>query len=58
MLVIALCRTCFFSAKINKKLWPPYFKCSGAGTAWCYLTVTEIDPVNWSWCNIASKSIF
>jgi len=26
MLVIALCTTCFSSAKINKKRWPPYFK--------------------------------
>jgi len=40
MLVTALCTACFSRAKINKKLWPPYFKiwppyfeCSGAGTA-------------------------
>jgi len=31
-LVIALCTAFFFRAKINKKLWPPYFEWSGAGT--------------------------
>jgi len=40
MLVTAICTACFSRAKINKKLWPPYFKIrppyfeySGAGTA-------------------------
>jgi len=39
MLVTALCTECFSRAKINKKLWPsyfkiwpPYFECSGAGS--------------------------
>jgi len=39
MFVTALCTACFFRAKINKKLWPPYFKIrppyfeySGAGS--------------------------
>jgi len=39
MLVAALCTAYFSRAKINKQLWPPYFKiwslyieCSGAGT--------------------------
>jgi len=32
MLVIALWTACFSRAKINKKLWPFYFECSGAGT--------------------------
>jgi len=26
MLVTALCTACFSGAKINEKLWPPYFK--------------------------------
>jgi len=30
--VIAFCTACFFRAKINKNIWPPYFECSGAGT--------------------------
>jgi len=32
MLGIALCTACFFRAKINKKVWPPYFEYSGACT--------------------------
>jgi len=32
MLVTALCTACFSRTKIYKRLWPPYFECSGAGT--------------------------
>jgi len=59
MLVIALCTTCFSRAKINKKLWPtffkiwpPYFECSGAGTG-CrrpYFLVQILQIFRYLWC--------
>jgi len=53
MLTTALCTACFSRAKINKKLWLPYFKirpsyfeCSGAGTGSGSLLLNRIGLRN------------